>query len=408
MAPPSPHQNASASAVATKRKMQKLLRQHNAANEKRAMDADESDEEGSDDSDTAKEIDQEADIHEEDIDVDMYKDVDMGYELEPFNMKSERENGRFLENGRYIPNKAKDDEGFLDGPIYIPKKFVSKYAKKKGDDSDDSDDTPDEVMLWETVVNHLKPGETVTEAIARLGGKQAKGKNKGKQGTAKKKNELHFDKSSSASGAQAGADPKAMDSLLAAANTLMMQFACNQIFQFERERASRFLQKLLLKRDITRDRQSVFLQPDGKTPNDRKWEYKPLATGATGGSTSQGVQGPFSSADMLKWRAQGYFVGQYCSNVREVKACDAPGAAAGGASSAGSAAADLMNDLMDSDDDEEDDDDGKAGGQSSSSGSKTSGAAAPQGGVWTRSDEMAWPSDSFFLRSGLVPPSSAQ
>ena len=77
-----------------------------------------------------------------------------------------------------------------------------------------------------------------------------------------------------------------MDALLAAANELMMQFACNQIFQFTHAKASRFLQQLYLRRDAATDRASVFLEADGRTPSDRKWVYKPLKAGDAAGAAA--------------------------------------------------------------------------------------------------------------------------
>jgi len=372
MAPPKSDTKHRVDAAAAR--MKRLRKQHLAAARKRAEELDLSDDDDSDGEQTREE-DMEADLHEQDIDVNMYKDVDMGYELEPFNMKNERENGRFLENGRYIPNRAHADEAFLDGPIYIPKNKKPKTEEEKRKEEEDSK-LPDEVELWKTVVDLLKPGETVSEAMSRYGGRKAVKKPKTKEkgpGSSQKKESTEPPQK----------DAKSLDALLGAANALMMQFACNQIFEMEREKASRFLQKIIARNeardqaraDVAQDRKSVFVVEDGSRPNQRQWEYKPLKEGGQ-------VQGPFSSEAMLKWRAQGYFAGDYCSLIREKT----------GAKEAAKDADsndDLLNDLLDSDDEDED------GNNNDNQSSKSSNE-------WVRSDKIAWPSTSFFVRKGLV------
>ena len=88
-------------------------------------------------------------------------------------------------SSRLFPNDRARWNNDNFGPIYIPKPFKSKYRKDGSEDGaagDQLDKAQHEVTLWETVVAHLQAGESVTEAVARLGGKTGATKGKGKGG----------------------------------------------------------------------------------------------------------------------------------------------------------------------------------------------------------------------------------
>jgi CD2 antigen cytoplasmic tail-binding protein 2 len=113
------------------------------------------------------------------------------------------------------------------------------------------------------------------------------------------------------------------------------------------------------------------------------WEYR---------APDGAVHGPFGTAQILAWRAQGFFTGAQQVHMRPLP----PAAGAAGAAAAAAAAPAAVDDLMaDFDDDDDDDDDeggagnaGKSGGQAASGGTGTFAAPAPQAAEWTPSDEI--------------------
>jgi len=118
------------------------------------------------------------------------------------------------------------------------------------------------------------------------------------------------------------------------------------------------------------------------------WEYTPLEGGAT--------HGPFTTAQMVQWRAGGYFVGAQAVLVRRVVAAGGgeggageggagAGAAAGGAASSGADLSDLADDLADLDDDDEEEEEEEEGVAGATGAAAAAPASAP---AWHRSDEL--------------------
>lgn len=117
------------------------------------------------------------------------KEFDDDIKLTPFNMKDELDDGNFDTDGFYHwKSKNKDDQdAWLDNIEWANvNTFKDKYnlQKEKGDEEKDSDseteepiesdieslnNEKDQIEIFEKILGHLKPGETVLKAIKRLG-----------------------------------------------------------------------------------------------------------------------------------------------------------------------------------------------------------------------------------------------
>ena len=112
----------------------------------------------------------------------------------------------------------------------------------------------------------------------------------------------------------------------------------------------------------------------------RAWEYR---------APDGAVHGPIATAQIVAWRAQGFFTGAQQVYMRPLP--PAAGAAPGVAAEAAAPAA--VDELMaDFDDDDEEDDEGSASNAGKSEGEAAGGGAfaapAPQAAEWTPSDEI--------------------
>lgn len=99
-----------------------------------------------------------------------------------FNMKEELEEGHFDKNGHYLWNKEKQiRDNWLDNIDWVQIKSdgagstkTKPNNEKRGlADSDSSDEEPDFMFdptsLYKQILEYLKPGETVSKALCRLG-----------------------------------------------------------------------------------------------------------------------------------------------------------------------------------------------------------------------------------------------
>ena len=100
-------------------------------------------------------------------------DRQMGAEMEPFNLKAERDTGYFDESGGYVWKDRKDDK-VMDAWLaeVDEEKIVSHRAKAAAAAVDDGVPfvPPTRPELFATVLANLKPGETVPTALRRLRG----------------------------------------------------------------------------------------------------------------------------------------------------------------------------------------------------------------------------------------------
>lgn len=100
-----------------------------------------------------------------------------------FNMKEELEEGHFDKEGHYLWNKEKEiRDNWLDNIDWMQIKPSATASVKKASegnekqglaDSDSDDDGPDimfnPLQMYKQILEYLKPGETVSKALCRLG-----------------------------------------------------------------------------------------------------------------------------------------------------------------------------------------------------------------------------------------------
>ena len=105
-----------------------------------------------------------------------------GVRITPFNLTEEMEEGRFDAHGNYFEKKEKEiHDNWLDNIDWV--RVPGKGGEEKLGEEDYLPDSPDEpepgrpeIKILADIVGFLKPGETITKAVRRLGGgKKAKG-----------------------------------------------------------------------------------------------------------------------------------------------------------------------------------------------------------------------------------------
>eukprot|EP00118_Oscarella_pearsei_P000120 m.4267 g.4267 ORF g.4267 m.4267 type:complete len:305 (+) comp10472_c0_seq1:38-952(+) len=144
--------------------------------EKHSLDSDEEDEK--------KEGGRDQRMKEDDIEGEEERTIDFtegGVRVTPFNLKEEMEEGYFDADGHYIASK--DEEGVEDSWMesvdwkQVYQKSADRELDALGEDSDGSEEdveSVDQKALMKEILDILKPGETVSKALRRLGGEKKK------------------------------------------------------------------------------------------------------------------------------------------------------------------------------------------------------------------------------------------
>jgi CD2 antigen cytoplasmic tail-binding protein 2 len=226
--------------------------------------------------------------------------------VDAFNMKAEQEEGRFDEAGNFVRKAADPDakhDTWLEG---VSKKDMKKAAEahekreaelRKKRLEDDAMLLPD---ILRTLILRLEKGETVLEALARLGKGQTKTKKVPKW---KLKKQNKGTDSMDVDGAKEAEDPaqvkirEAVDAITGAADQLLTR-GQTEIYEQERE---------MLIRQFRRETGEEWIEPpveeivntDGTA---KMWEYRWI-DGRDGGVK----QGPYDGITMVAWRDAGYF-----------------------------------------------------------------------------------------------------
>ncbi len=230
--------------------------------------------------------------------------------LDAFNMKAEQEEGRFDAQGNFVRKAADPDavhDSWLEG--------VSKKDMKKAKEAEDKRDEErrqklmaDDAILTSDVLRSLIPcldrGETVLEALARLG----KGKPKQKpkwQNKHKSKREKGDDMDVDTQ--KAAQDPtetrrrETVEAITEAADQLLSR-GQTEIYEAERES---------LMRQYRRETGEDWVDPPKTDPEDinsgsdggaKQWEYR-WSDARDGGE----AHGPYDGTMMVSWNDAGYF-----------------------------------------------------------------------------------------------------
>lgn len=228
--------------------------------------------------------------------------------VDAFNMKAEQEEGKFDANGNFVRNAADRDavhDSWLEG---ISKKEMKKAAEahEKREEERRQKRLEDDAMLLSdilrTLILRLEKGETVLEAIARLGKSQAKTKKIPKW----KLKRQHQKDDSMDMDTEKVEDPaqvrirEAINAITGAADQLLMR-GQTDVYEQERE---------MLIRQYRRETGEDWVEPPVETATNEEngsattkmWEYR-----WTDGRDGAAKQGPFDGPTMVAWQDAGYF-----------------------------------------------------------------------------------------------------
>ena len=224
--------------------------------------------------------------------------------LDAFNMRDEQEDGAFDDQGNYI-RKATDPDAVHDSWLEGMSKKEMRAAKeahdkreqdrRKRDLENDSQSVGD---VLKTLIPLLQRGETVLEALARIG----TGKKKEKKWQTKQKNRKSATNGDGGDDETAEEDPvetkrrKDVEAITAAADLLMTKGQA-EVYDTERE---------LLIRQYTRETGEQWVEPAATEleddPTDKTWEYRWIDA-RDGGN----INGPYDGNTMKQWNEAGYF-----------------------------------------------------------------------------------------------------
>jgi CD2 antigen cytoplasmic tail-binding protein 2 len=231
--------------------------------------------------------------------------------VDAFNMKAEQEEGRFDAAGNFVRKAADPDavhDSWLEG---VSKKDMKKAAEahEKREAERRQKRLEDDAMLTSdilrTLILRLEKGESVLEALARLGKSQTKTKKIPKWKLKKKQHangEMDVDtEKAPAQDPQQFKIREAVDAITGAADQLLTRGQAD-IYEQERE---------ILIRQYQRETGEPWTEPapeeiedeaiDGVRPV-KMWEYR-----WTDGRDGAAKQGPYDGQTMVAWRDAGYF-----------------------------------------------------------------------------------------------------
>ncbi|KAJ5540181.1 hypothetical protein N7513_008513 [Penicillium frequentans] len=264
-----------------------------------------------DDMDDEDGEDSESDVGEEErakVDNELDEEIGAGGKkkhaplLDAFNMSTEQEEGQFDESGNYVRKAVDPDavyDSWLDG---VSKKDIQKAkdaAEKREIERKEQDRVNDSVLtsdVLKTIIIHLERGETILEALARLG-KGLKRKPKWQNKKKNKKNCITEDTEMTDEDPDEANRKKAIDAITGAADILMGRDQ-PEIYDTERELLTRQYRNETGEPWVDPPSEPVVAQADGPT----MWEYR-WSDARDGGD----AHGPYDSSMMASWNSAGYF-----------------------------------------------------------------------------------------------------
>lgn len=230
--------------------------------------------------------------------------------VDAFNMKAEQEEGRFDEAGNFVRKAVDPDakhDSWLEGVSKKDMKKAAEAHEKREAElrqkrlEDDALLLPD---ILRTLILRLEKGETVLEALARLGKNQTKTKKIPKWKLKKQRqnsNDMDVDTEKPTENPEQVKIREAIDVITGAADQLLTR-GQTEIYEQERE---------MLIRQYRRESGEDWVEPpveekeeegpDGSRPV-KMWEYR-----WTDGRDGAAKQGPYDGATMVAWQDAGYF-----------------------------------------------------------------------------------------------------
>ncbi|KAL9018611.1 MAG: hypothetical protein Q9185_004073 [Variospora sp. 1 TL-2023] len=230
--------------------------------------------------------------------------------LDAFNMKTEQEEGRFDAQGNYVRKAADPDaihDSWLEGVSKKDMKKAKEAADKRDEERRQKNIEADSVLtsdILKTLIPCLEKGETILEALARLGRVKDKKRPKWQN---KNKNKRSGEDSMDIDTEKLPEDPAetkrkhAVETITDAADRLLTRGQA-EVYDTEREMLIR-----QYSRDTGEDWVDTAPEPtDADEADDlrekKQWEYRWM-DGRDGGQ----VNGPYDGTMMVSWNDAGYF-----------------------------------------------------------------------------------------------------
>jgi CD2 antigen cytoplasmic tail-binding protein 2 len=230
--------------------------------------------------------------------------------VDAFNMKAEQEEGRFDEAGNFVRKAADPDakhDQWLEG---VSKKDMKKAAEahEKREAELRQKRLEDDAMLLpdilRTLILKLEKGETVLEALARLGKGQTKTKKIPKWKLKKQRgnsNDMDVDTEKPVEDPEQVRIREAVNVITGAADQLLTR-GQTDIYEQEREMLIRQYRRESGENWVEPPVEEVLeVGPDGARPV-KMWEYRWID-----GRDGDVKQGPYDGATMVAWQDAGYF-----------------------------------------------------------------------------------------------------
>ncbi|KAF4614524.1 hypothetical protein D9613_003126 [Agrocybe pediades] len=241
---------------------------------------------------SGSEDESEEDEPEDEDDAERRKKAGMGYELSSFNMRDEMEEGKFTEDGTYVrtfdPHGVHDRwmEGLDEKEIKLARRRKKEQDKKQKErmlaEEKEIEESGGKPALEKQLLPYLKKGETILEALQRLGSKTKKNQSTKKS---KQNHDMQVDQPET----KAPTDIETITHL-----------ASNIMSLGETDIYSKTYEELV--RSV---RSSGNVDPSWEPPSaDVKYEYKWVSPDA--GQTTE-TFGPFSEEEIKSWYDAQYF-----------------------------------------------------------------------------------------------------
>ena len=268
-----------------------------------------------------------------------------GDEIVPFNLKGDEEDGFYDAGGAFVWKKDKDavvqEDAWLEENASASALEATRVAHAAREQAERAAEVEAEgaeekaeggTALEARLYRLLQPDESVARALQRLGPQKIAG------GGARTRRTVLT--------GQAKADFEAVasaaDQLLAAGSM--------DVYQAKREAFARAAAREVAAAELAAERATEAAVAAGAAAAGHEsvqWEYR---------SADGALQGPFSTQQVLAWRAQGYFTGAHAVQMRRVTAGGAKDATAAAPKQGKAAVDDLLDDLDDDDDEPMDQD----------------------------------------------------
>ncbi|KAM5456407.1 hypothetical protein MaudCBS49596_001430 [Microsporum audouinii] len=229
--------------------------------------------------------------------------------LDAFNMRAEHEDGRFDDAGNYV-RKAMDPDAIHDSWLEgVSKKDMRKAreaAEKREEERRKQSLAADKVLtsdILKTLIQHLDRGETILEALGRLGKglkNRPKWQSKNKRNH-KKPNGATEDLEMQEKDPAEAQKRRAVEEITEAADLLLSR-GQTDIYDTERELLTRLYQRETGEQWVDPPRLEMVVD-DGGGSNET-WEFR-WSDARDGGI----IHGPYDRATMQSWSSAGYFTG---------------------------------------------------------------------------------------------------